>query len=66
MRSMLVGAPLLLAQTDINETCDALAVGEDNKLNGLDLVTRGTAAHFIQTLSRASPRAVLRLVNRES
>ena len=63
---MLIGAPILLAQTDVDQACDALATGEDNKLDGMDLEARGIAAQFIQRLNQASPRAVLRLVNRES
>ena len=50
-RSMLIGAPVLLAQIDISEIRNTLSAGDDKALDGLNLAVRGTAKQFIQTLS---------------
>ena len=62
-RSMLIGAPVLLAQIDISEILNTLSAGDEKALDGLNLAVRGTAKQFILTLSEASPRAVLRLIH---
>ena len=62
-RSMLIGAPVLLAQVDINEVLESLSVGSDNAVTNLNMETRGTAGQLIQRLSLESPQAILRLVH---
>ena len=63
-RSMLIGAPIFSAQLGVHELKKALTAGEDN-LSTLDWSATGTAGQFVTMLSKASPQAVLRLLNRK-
>ena len=60
-RSMLVGAPILLAQLATHSVQEVFANGEES-IQGFDMATKGTAKQFMPMLSKASPLAVLRLI----
>ena len=66
VRSQLVGAPLVVAQTGLQSIVGLLSRGDKSVLNNLRLGDRLTVAEVLKALNMAPPLTVMKLLNLES
>lgn len=65
VRSQLIGAPLVVAQTGLQSVIGLLSGGDDRVVDTLHLGDRLTVAEVLKALSEATPFTVMKLLNGE-